>query len=252
MAKSVSPRRTVSVMLKPGVWVRQLPDGQNLCKVMHCYASPASLEPFHRGLCFKHFESRADGRKRCIQCKANWTVEPESDGLCHVCHPRFQETTPFEAHFLEQIREGKAPVAAMQSALGGKVSDATARRAVEKLTSTKRMQRMFTHAFKEASGGVHPMTKAATKIYEAMGATKPVFNKEGEKVDDVPDFKASLQATDMAIKVMGGYPSRFAADKETPRQTNIAVAMLPQVEPRKPDAKIYTLPPRKKTAGDEE
>lgn len=236
------------VCLKPGVWVRQLPDGTNICKILGCKSPPKSLEPFFRGMCQKHFDSNHDGRPLCKQCGKKWSVAPESEQLCHVCHPAFQETTPFEAHFLEQIRAGNEPVAAMQTTMGNGTSVAEAKKAVDKLSKSARMQRMFTAAFKAASGGRHPMDKAAEKIVQAMDATKAVFNGDGEKVAEVPDFKASLQATDMAIKVMGGYPSRFAVEKPPAQTTNIAVAMLPAVEPRKPDAQIYTLPPLKTAA----
>jgi hypothetical protein len=240
-----SYEKRVLVSLKPGVKVRQSPEGENFCKIQRCKEHPASEEPTHRGLCTHHWQTRADGRPKCRQCGNNFAVDPIADQLCGDCHPAYKETTPFEAHALSLIREGLGPVDAVRKAMGEGTTAVQATRELEKMSASavkfKRLKKAL------AKAGITD-ERIFAKLSKNMDATKRVYNGDGEVIDEVPDVRASNQTIDMLFKLKGAYPSRFAK-AEPPQQTNIAVAMLPAVEPRRPDAQIYTLPQEKKRLG---
>ena len=248
---SNAKQRKRLVMLKLGVWVHQAADGTNYCKVKFCRDAPASLEPHHRGLCIKHFENYDDGRPRCKQCHHRFAVAPMTDQLCENCHPAFQEVTPFETHVLEEIRKGAAPVQAVQAAMGPGATAVAASHRLSRMSRSAKTHKRMTRAMAQA--GITP-DRLFKKLNENIDATKSIYNNEGELVAEVPDVRASNQAIDMSLKVMGAYPSKTRSDKDKPQTTNVAVAVLPAVEPRRPDAQIYTLPERKKavnSGGDE-
>ena len=67
----------------------------------------------------------------------------------------------------------------------------------------------------------------------------------------MPDVRGSNQAIDLWAKMRGLYPGKVRPDGGSkPQQVQIAVAMLPQEEPRKPEAQVYTLPMPKERLGD--
>ena len=226
--------------LAPGVWVRQNAAGENFCKVMHCQDPPESLKAFHRGMCGKHFRTRADGRARCTKCRVRYAVDPMTDQLCEFCHPQFQETTPFETQVLEEIRKGAPPITAVQAAMGDGTTRLEASRKLERMSKSQKMARRMKHAMKRNGIDDDVIFK---KLRSNLDATKKVYNGEGDLVDEVPDVRASNQTAEILLKVMGAFPSRVQAKEKTEQNFNVAVAVLPQEEPRKPDAKIYTLPP---------
>ena len=238
--ETVAKHRKGLTCITHGVWVRQNAAGENFCKVPHCKEPPESLKAFHRGMCSKHFQNRADGRPKCTKCRVRYAVDPMSDQLCEHCHPQFQETTPFETQVLEEIRKGASPVTAVQTAMGEGTTRVEASRKLERLSKSQKMARRMKHAMKR--NGISDDVIFA-KLRSNLDATKKVYNGEGELVDEVPDVRASNQTAEILLKVMGAFPSRVQAKEKTEQSFNVAVAVLPPEEPRRPDAQVYTLPP---------
>lgn len=234
--------------VKPGVYVRLAKDGTYYCKVRGCMERPASEEPIHRGLCVKHFEKTGDGRLRCTQCTKRWCVAPEIDGLCEFCHPAHQDATPHEAQVLEAMRRGESPVLALQQSAG--LTPTGARKELSRMRKRAGTARRMHKAMKRNGLDLDSIMR---KVSENVNATKRTFNRDGDLVDESPDYRASNQALDMALKAGGHYPGKDRPESKNAEQTpQTAVVIIPAQAPIERDRPIYSLPIKETVADDPE
>lgn len=220
------PVRRRQVMVRQGVWVRQSSEGANLCKVPRCASAPASLEPFHRGLCAHHFVTYADGRPKCRICKKKYAVDPLLEALCEGCSAP-SELTPFEAHALAKLTDGT-----------GREKQAAAL-SVRRLSKSAAARKRLSKALRAAGITEEYLAK---KFLDNIEAKKSVFNGEGELVAEVPDHRASIQAMDMLFKVEGRYPGKERPEPVRLEPVNVNVAVLPPEEPIRAEVPVYTIP----------
>lgn len=223
----------------PGVWTRTGPDGAPLCKVGLCTEPPASMKPRERGMCVKHFQSYPDGRPKCKQCRARYSIEPWAEQLCDGCSPLTQETTPFESHVLASLRDGSALAPAVRNALGPEASTSQVARAVTKLSRSARIAKRLKHAM-AAHGATDEV--AFARLARNIEAKKQIFSEDGAFIAEVDDVRGSNQALTLYFKLRGHFPNKQQSDAGKQAPVNVAIAMLPPQEARRPDAPIYVLP----------
>lgn len=209
-----------------------------LCKVKGCREPVLSTRPIHLGMCPRHYERRADGRPRCRSCR-RFAVPPYVERQCEFCANEYQETTPFESHVLQQIRDGKSPLVAVQTSMGPETTRAQASRKLNRMSKNPGVLRRMRRAM--GNLGITEEELLA-QLRKNTQAKKAVFNKSGDLIAEVDDVRGSNQALDLFFKLMGAYPGKRRPNEKPQQHLQAAVVVLPPEQIPAADETVYRLP----------
>ncbi len=152
--------------------------------------------------------------------------------------PRKSRLTPKQATALKGLAKGMTGAEVGVELLGHK-NARTGSAVVSRMLASSTVREELADAFDRA--GLSP-DAVARAVMASLDATREYFTAEGVSTGG-PDHHVRLRAAELAARLWGAFPSTERAEREG-SQVNVAVAILPAVQPRDPDAPVYILPPK--------
>ena len=152
--------------------------------------------------------------------------------------PRKRKLTRKQAQALQGLAAGLSGGEVGVKVLGHK-NRATGRAVVSRMLANATVREELADAFDRA--GLSPDAVART-LMASLAADREYFNNHGV-ISGGPDHHVRLRAAELAARLWGAFPGSDRADREG-ASVNVAVALLPAVEPRDPTKPVYTLPPK--------